>query len=427
MDTQRIRKQMLERFYVEKQQAGGKVYFDFDTKQTGLSSGVLVWACANDYGIDDREADTIVKMTNFRPLAPAVVYEPEQPKIVVTSGIANRNYWQPAERRPNPQGDPEPFLRHLLDVLGSQDKVDFLVDMLAWRYQNLKTEKKPHCAFYFYHTEGGHGKSVFLDTISKVFGSTTVKSISTVTGVGSMSQVELWTRSWFLIDEAKIAKGSAAYDLLKANTGRDTVESDNKNAHFAEYQIPALLMIMSNRPPQFIEDRDRRFFVSEWKLRGLTDSQRADYFTEYCEWLEVGGGFEAIGGLLATRKVTRNIYADVPLTPEKAVAMGATVSPLVEAIEDWLAENEQYRLFHFDHFEELRKRYDTKASALAHRLQEAGLHKAGRIKVNNSQKSVWLRKCDKIELQTGGSLEVVTPFGTQSVNEAYYESSGGEF
>ena len=423
---QDIRRQMTARFFVQKNQSGGKIYYDSLTKQDGLQAMHLIGA-AIAMGADFNEAKSMVQMAQFQPIAPTPVYVPRASKVVQNHGIYNRNLWRPSEVTPDTEADAQPFVDHLLEVLGDQGKVAFVLDMLAWRYQNMTAEKKPHCAFYFYYSEGGHGKSVFLDTIEQVFGSSTVKSISTAKGLGSMSQVELWERSWFLIDEAKVPKGSATYDNLKANTGRDCVESDNKNQSFREYQIPALLMMMSNRAPQFIEQKDRRFFVSEWALKGLSAAERAAYFTRYCGWLK-SGGYEAIGGLLATRKVSRNIYEDVPVTPEKAHAMGATSDPLVEAIQDWLGKNETYRIFHFNAFQELRKEYDTKASVLQHRLQEAGLYKQGRVRIGSAQPSVWLREGDKIIAQSNNSPSLVTgPFGSQPVNEAYYDPSRGEF
>jgi len=66
-----------------------------------------------------------------------------------------------------------------------------------------------------------------------------------------MSAAELWNTSWLAIEEAGVAKGSKIYDTIKSYTGADQVDADAKHKGFGKKEIPAMLMLMSNRAPSF--------------------------------------------------------------------------------------------------------------------------------------------------------------------------------
>jgi phage/plasmid-associated DNA primase len=149
----------------------------------------------------------------------------------------------------------EPFISHLERALGKEAAM-YLLDVLSYRLQ-YPNEKKPHIAFYFYHEIGGMGKSLFLETLRNVLGQNSVNTINTTEKLNSISAAELWNTSWLAIEEAGVAKGSKIYDTIKSYTGADQVDADAKHKGFGKKEIPAMLMLMSNRAPTFIEAHDR--------------------------------------------------------------------------------------------------------------------------------------------------------------------------
>ena len=47
------------------------------------------------------------------------------------------------------------------------------------------------------------------------------------------------------------------YDKIKSFTGTDEIDADKKYENVGKHQIPAQLIMLSNRPPAFIENNDK--------------------------------------------------------------------------------------------------------------------------------------------------------------------------
>lgn len=443
---------LAQRFFLRKTQGNQKTYYDLETGQEDLQMGHLVGVLCSEGCVEYKTAVDIVRQQYFRPISSKVVYRPYGSPVVNVKGLWCINQWRVPDVKPDATLDAQRFFFHLMDVLGDVEKVNYLLDMLSYRYQqgfmassvreqdslevngvvdghegaieaNSKRQgslNKPHIAFYFYGEQGGAGKSTFAETLTKVFGDTAVKTTNTVNALKGKGAVDLWKSTWLVVEEAKVSKGTQLYDAIKSYTGDDYVHTDRKFGAVAKEHIPAQLIMLSNRPPMFLEEHDRRFFVANWSLDIESSEDRAEYFRGYRNWLE-NDGYEAIAGLLKTRVVTANVFEDAPITDEKKVATLAQFDPAVLDVKEYLESNEDRRLFEMKCFDDIWKNYWTKSSERKHKLFDAGLVFHGRTKIGNKQPAVWHRDVDTV-VSSGGSsgVQVKLPNGTLvSATDAY--------
>lgn len=351
------------------------------------------------------------------PLSKKKIYIPGQGHVVKVKGIYCENTWRQPAIVPK-DIDANPFIEHLHLALGSMVKVEYLLDLLAFKYQN-PIAPKPHAVVYLYHPEGGNGKTVFATTLRHVFGETAVNTASE-RKLMSGSKVQLWQRTWLIAEEANVARGSDIYDIIKTYSGQDEIEDDTKHAHFATYKIHANLIMLSNRSPSFLEPHDRRFFVSEWHIKMPLEEKKI-YFSDYINWLQNEDGYAAIAYLLANRKVNRNMHASVPITPEKEAAMSLGQDACVRSIVDFLEDSGDTRLFTEEIFNEIFENYDIKQNQRKHKLTDAGLRQLeGRLCVGSLRERFWYRQQDKIESKKGiGTIIKYTdPLGNIRIKSA---------
>lgn len=406
-DKKLIGEQLTDRYFVKRTQGSQTFYWDSKTghevQKMHLVDVALQMLPKGFQGLET--AKQIINSQYFRPIVDYPVFKPNAPQIVEIDGHRRPNVWVEPLVTPAPEIDAEPFLRHLLFVLGEQSKVDYLVDMLAFRYQ-YPHKPKPHIAFYFYGEQGGAGKTTFAKTLSHVFGSESLKTANTVKSLSDKGAVDLWSRSWLIIEEASIGKGTSLYDNIKSYTGADYVDADKKFKAVSKHRIPAQLIMMSNRAPTFIEENDRRFFVSKWHLPIEGTKERQWYFSQYIEWLETDG-YQAIAGHLKTRHIVADPYQPAPMTFEKEQALAFQVDPVVEEIRDFLERQSNDALFVLDNFGEIWKKHHVKHTVWKHKLADAGLLSYGRMLISGKQPNVWYRASDEIVRARGRQPTVI--------------------
>jgi len=378
---------LLKRFFFIKRAGGSNIYHDSETGDWTLTKQHLVSNLLHGYDISYADAEQLVSHQQFLPILDRRLFRPDKGRVVKDKGNFYPNLWRPPRANPNPRLSSEPFYQHLIMMLGNKEKANYLIQLLAYKYQ--RKEGKLHIACYFYGKEGGMGKSLFVDEVlPKVFGEASVISISDPKSLKSKSNVELWTRDWLAIAEADLSLDSAAYTTIKSHTGTSKIDADKKFKDFSLHEIPANLIMLSNNPPSFIEQEDRRFFVSKWQYKFDSPNEKSGYFKIYTDWLFNKGGLEAIAGLLATVKVIIEPTQAAPITDEKIAAMEISVHPAIEEIRCIVETNVDRKLYKLDNFESLFRKHnivDTKR--YSHMLIEAGLAKQPRIrpKVNGKQ------------------------------------------
>jgi hypothetical protein len=145
---------------------------------------------------------------------------------------------------------------------------------------------------------------------------------------------------------------------------------------------------------------------------GLGECQ-ATYFDGYVNWLEKQEGYSAIAGLLATRKVTRNMYAPVPMTHEKLSAMAVAQDDCVRDIRDFMNDNPTALAFQVSDFEKIFEKHNVD-KASKYKLQDAGLiPPTKRRYIGKEHLYIWLRQGHSIKAIAGQGTSVVTPDGRE--------------
>lgn len=381
-------------------------YICLETDNYSLTKASVMGVLSAEFNCTMKQGFKAIDNTFMRPWSGKKVYAPNQAKVVKEKGLYHLNLWKPSDVQPSYPNDGLFFFDYLIKCLGSEEKANFVLDFLAYRYQNLS--KKVPQALYLYGSQG-QGKSMFAEIITKVFGETAVKRVGKTGDINSKGSVNNWGRTFLIGEEIDVPKDSVFYSELKSFTGMSKVEADDKFISFGTYEIPAQLIMLSNKPPSFIEMGDRRFFISEWETR-LDGEDKAKFFTEFDKKLRQGG-YEGIAALLKERDLSRYDGFKPPLeTEEKRQMMHLSLNPTVQKLMCYLEENEKYRVFEMDSFHHIWNADGImKPEHKKHLLNDAGLKSAGRLRVvaQANPKSVWIRKEDDVIPQNGNKGSVL--------------------
>ncbi len=341
---------LAQRYFYLRESGGQKMYWDSEELHTNLTAMHLHGSLAA-YGIREKGDQSFAKVcqeiisnTAFRPIILDSIYRPYADTVIQENHHWRPNSWSAPDIKPDASISAVPFVQHLQRMLGSKPMADYLIDMLAYRYQS-KTNVKPHVAFYFYGGQG-FGKGIFSSTIEAVFGTTAVRTVREQNDLKSMSGIDVWTRTWAIIDEVDVKAGSSCYNNIKTMTGGQSFDSARKGEHFKRFETPAQLIMNSNHAPTFLEADDRRFFVSKWETEFKPNENKTDYFRQYVSWLENVKGYEAIAGLLAKRDVSKvEISAHAMVTEEKILVTTLMADGSVDEVMGLLEQHENINVF----------------------------------------------------------------------------------
>lgn len=396
---------LTERVFYVKTIGTQKFFYDTATDSASLTISHLIGIVTHEMKQRDSEYTVgnvlsknnpvrqALSQANFKSIVLEDRYVPQGDAAVLESGLYFRNIWKRPMVQPVPYtsiakarakgAGAFKFIEHLQLMLGDtvldldhpDSKAGYLIRMLAYRYQvhDFTKTQKPHVAFYFYGKQG-YGKTIFSTVLHEVFGPSAVMATPDERSLNSMSFVDIFSRTWAVVDEVNIAKGSTDYNAIKTMTGNTRTDAARKGEHFKYRYIPAQLIMNSQKPPTFIEAGDRRFFISRWDCEFETPTAKDDYFREYTTWLHDKGGFAAIAGLLAVTDISAvNPEAPAMITPEKrqvvAMVSDDSIQDMTQLIEDapykvcW-TEQDFGSIFHEN---------DIHKKQFGYKMEEAGL------------------------------------------------------
>jgi hypothetical protein len=422
MNREEIKGYLVERFLKGDRQH----YICLETDNYELTKSSVMGTLNVKFQIGLKDACDAIDGTFMRPWSGKKVYVPNQPKVVLEKGLYHLNLWKPSKVKPSPNPDSKFFEDFLIRCLGSNEKANFVINFLAYRYQN-PINKVPQ-ALYLYGSQG-QGKSMFAEIITTVFGQSAVKRVGKTGDINSKGSVNNWGRTFLIGEEIDVPKDSIFYSELKSFTGMSTVEADDKFISFGTYEIPAQLIMLSNKAPSFIEMGDRRFFISEWET-GLEGNDKATFFNEFTATLR-NGGYESISGLLNNRDLSSYDGFQPPLeTEEKKQMMNLSLNPTVQKLICFLDEKTSQRVFEMESFKVIwEEDAILKPEHKKHLLNDAGLKSGKRIRLTEggSPKSVWIRKEDELIPQDGNKGTLLRlPNGNLVKAAQVYEEIWGE-
>ena len=408
---------LAQRYFYLRESGGQKLYWDSEELHTNLTAMHLHGSLAA-YGIREKGDQSFAKVcqeiisyTDFRPIILDSIYRPYADTVIQENHHWRPNSWSAPDIKPDASISAVPFVQHLQRMLGSKPKADYLIDMLAYRYQS-KTNVKPHVAFYFYGGQG-FGKGIFSSTIEAVFGTTAVRTVREQNDLKSMSGIDVWTRTWAIIDEVDVKAGSSCYNNIKTMTGGQSFDSARKGEHFKRFETPAQLIMNSNHAPTFLEADDRRFFVSKWETEFKPNENKTDYFRQYVSWLENVKGYEAIAGLLAKRDVSKvEISAHAMVTEEKILVTTLMADGPVDEVMGLLEQHENINVFDSNMFDSIWTNHDIAKSVQKHKMLAAGLEPTQSKRYENQTRTLWTRKGVTLKATNGVASVLILADGS---------------
>tara|TARA_B110000902_G_C14213721_1_gene552335 strand:- start:569 stop:1462 length:894 start_codon:yes stop_codon:yes gene_type:complete len=271
---------------------------------------------------------------------------------------------------------------------------------------------KPHVAFYLYGGQG-FGKGIFSSTLAAVFGESAVTTVTDQNSLKSMSGIDIWSKTWAIVDEFDVKAGSACYNNLKTMTGGQSFDSARKGEHFQRYETPAQLIMCSNHAPTFLEADDRRFFVSLWQTEFKPNESKKDYFQSYVKWLECEQGYQAVAGLLQTRDVSKvEIAAHAMVTEEKLQVMALMADGSVDEVLGRLERHDNINVFTSDMFESIWRDYIIPKTVQRHKLIAAGLTPTLAKKYEGKSRTLWIRKDVTLKSSNGVAPTLILADGS---------------
>ena len=368
-----------------------KSYLDITDNEEISWSTLLGVILDRHQDISYRQAEWLLKHTYFNPYSGKAVFRPDHPDKRVLN--INNKWVLNTYRKPKISEDasisPEPFLEHLKLAIKDEVAIEFVLNFLAYRYQNQYVSEstgKPAHALYIYSVAQGQGKSLFTDTITKIFGDSAIRSTTTADALMKQNGYQYWERTWLLADEVKIGDGTRLYDNLKARISKITDYVDPKNKASIEATLPAQLIMTSNHPPTFIEPDDRRFCIIEWDT-GLRDSAKTEYFDKYYQWLSTKG-YQAIAALLANKNLSDyQPMAPPPQTDAKRLATLTSEPSELDSVLAFLDENRT--VFAFDSISI--KQLNLPPKIQSQILLKAGLYKKRLNTEDGKRPTYWIR------------------------------------
>ena len=96
-----------------------------------------------------------------------------------------------------------------------------MIKWLAWQYQ--KPLEKPHTGIYLYGPQGT-GKGTIANVLEAVFGSTAVMRIADQSKLGSMSSVDIWSRTLLVVEEVDVSIKDKLANTIKSFMGTAWVD-----------------------------------------------------------------------------------------------------------------------------------------------------------------------------------------------------------
>jgi hypothetical protein len=397
------------RFYHVREMSGQTTYYDAETGVRTLTKMHLVQHLISngmEAPCDDPlgHGREIINSIFFTPIVLEAVYLPSEPAVVAIEGNWHPNLWCKPNVEPNAAISAQPFTEHLERMLGTKAKADYLLNMVAYRYQNprMQSDKKPHVAFYFYGDKHGYGKGLFAGTLEAVFGESAVAKVIDQAALNSMSAVDVWTRTWAIVEEVDVKKGSTDYNKLKTMIGGGAFNAARKGEHFRKHEAPAQLFMLSNHAPNFIEPNDRRFFISEWLTHFDTDSDKNNYFSEYAQWLKAEGGYSAIANLLATRDISKvRVESPAMMTDEKKAVIALMTDRVVEELKLIMQQQPDAVCFTAGSFASVWQDFDISKAQQIYKLAEAGLTRTPKKRYQSKTHEFWIKKGWVLEAVNG--------------------------
>lgn len=239
------------------------------------------------------------------------------------------NTWRGFTAEPAP-GDITPFIDLINFVLPNKAEREYCVKWLAKMIQEPGT--KFLVSLVVWSIEEGVGKGLLFETVGSLFHQRHFKVVGNE--VFNDQFTEWQSQKIFVIaDEVSSADKRSTADRVK---GWITATENNINVkNTAKYSEPNLIkyVFLSNHPDAvYLNDKDRRFFVSEAPDKKLPDEIRKNFVN----WVKSGGKAALLDYLLSQDTSQFDPTAPAPMSQSKMGMLDSNKSDLEQWVENAL-------------------------------------------------------------------------------------------
>jgi Family of unknown function (DUF5906) len=276
-----------------------------------------------------------LKMKGRRQALGGIVYEPGKPMIINDGvGLDTFNRWRPSGIEPK-EGDVTPWLELLARTIPDEADRKWFEQWCA--APHVSPGLKMKMAVLLWGMQGT-GKTSIGIALARTYGHD-AGAINDKELIGDFNE---WALDKRLIcaDELTGKDGEKKHkcaDFLKGIiAGQEYLTIDGKFQRPFQIRNCINFFLTSNHPNAlYLEESDRRFFVSEVPMWG-TKEERAAFFAEFYKWLNNGGTEALLYRFLNHIDLTGfNPHAEAPLTQSKRDMIELSRSE----VDSWLAEN----------------------------------------------------------------------------------------
>lgn len=324
------------------------------------------------WGLNDSQAKALLDKAKVVTETAAEHWLPEAGRVAEFKGMNVVNHWRPSKVASNVFADAteakeaaKPFLDWCDLAFG--DQAPWVLNWLAYRFQNPKPKNKPHTALYLWGVQGC-GKSTFGEVMTEVFGKTQVVTVNGAEGITSKGAVANWGRCFLVAEEVDVKVDSKMYHTLKTYTGKDETTADQKFKKHSVWSISSQLVMISNNPPSFLPADDRRFAVFN------CSHGKEMVGDDFKEQLLGRGTLEGVAAFLKLLPVDESLVHKRPITLDRTTAVNSSLCVLTLQISDWLEANPSVLAVTVEGMRSLNgKALSESSNAITHRMKAAGL------------------------------------------------------
>lgn len=385
-----------DRFYKLREHNGKWQYWCAETgeemnRYAAEATLCLVW------GLTPSQAVQILEKAKVVTETAAEHWIPKAGRVAEFKGMHVVNHWRPSTVDANlftSLGDAKEAAKPFLEWcdLAFGDQAPWVLNWLAYRFQNPKPKNKPHTALYLWGVQGC-GKSTFGEVMTKVFGKAQVVTVNGAEGITSKGAVANWGRCFLVAEEVDVKVDSKMYHTLKTMTGKDETTADQKFKKHSVWAISSQLVMISNNAPSFIPNDDRRFAVFNCsKGKELVGD-------DFKEQLLGKVTLEGVASLLKLLTVDEPLVHKRPITHDRTTAVNSSLCVLTQQISDWLEANPSVLAVTVEGLRELNGKQSESPNAITYRMKAAGLEALPNAVRDKSgiQVRVWKRVATPLE------------------------------
>lgn len=201
-------------------------------------------------------------------------------RLIWKTGMVTVNSWtKPDYRRIDvDEADPGTVQDFLDFIFPSERERDVFLDWLAWCLQN--EAEKPTWGPILYSKRKGTGKSTLCEIARLLFGQSNSQTQNNVDKLTGQFNMQMMTSKFLVSEELDNRAGTKAANALKTFMTETDTAAEAKGRELERVVQCFCCMFTTNHFPLWIEENDRRYWITEIDHEGCHGGPRHGVFTQ---------------------------------------------------------------------------------------------------------------------------------------------------